>query len=95
MNIQHVLKKPLITEKATMLSKQNVYVFEIYPHAQKAQVKNTVEKLYGVSVGKVRILLRVGKVRKSGRRMISKKQTQRKIAYVQITKGTIDIFPKT
>jgi len=95
MNIQHVLKKPLITEKATLLSKQNVYVFEIFPRARKSQVKKTVEELYGVTVGKVCVQFRAGKEKKSGRRMIAKKQAQRKIAFVHIIKGSIDIFPKT
>ena len=39
MHIFQVLKRPLITEKSTLLQEQNKYVFEVMPSANKVQVR--------------------------------------------------------
>lgn len=51
-----VLAKPHITEKAGDLTAKNQYVFEIFPQANKFEVKRAVEDLYGVDVEGVRII---------------------------------------
>ena len=55
MHIFQVLKRPLITEKSTLLQEQNKYVFEIRPGANKSQVREAVERAFGVSVVQVNI----------------------------------------
>ena len=43
--------KPVVTEKATAISeKLNRYTFRVSPEANKAQIKNLVQSLYGVKV---------------------------------------------
>lgn len=44
---------PVITEKATLVSEQNKVVFEVAPGASKTEIKESVEKLFGVKVTKV------------------------------------------
>ena len=61
------IKKPLVTEKAVGLSKENKYVFRVWSGANKVEVKKSVEKLYGVKVKEVRVLNAVGKKRQIGR----------------------------
>jgi large subunit ribosomal protein L23 len=45
-----LIKKPLVSEKNSVLAEQGVYVFEIDKAATKTEVKNAVEKLFRVKV---------------------------------------------
>jgi len=56
-----VIDKPVITEKSTMAAEQNKVVFRIRPDANKADVKQAVEALFGVNVTKVNTLTVKGK----------------------------------
>jgi len=94
MKINNVLIKPVLTEKTTTLAKNNVYVFVVNLKANKDKVKEVVEKLFKVKVGVVRILIRKGKIRKTGKKMIPKKQSDRKIAFIKLEEGRINIFPQ-
>lgn len=94
MDIEHVIIKPLLTEKATGLATAQVYSFYVNNSATKDQIKVALEKIYGVTVGSVRVTVRTGKMRKYGKRQMKKQLSDKKIAYVQVTKGKIDIFPK-
>lgn len=94
MNIKDVILKPVLTEKATDLVKKNVYTFEVNLKANKSQIKNTIEKIYNVKVDQVKTEIRKGKTRRVGRRMIAKKLSKRKIAFVKLKEGKIDIFPQ-
>lgn len=52
-----ILKKPIITEKATLGSElYNQYVFLVHSKANKVEIKKAVEAAYGVNVEKVRTL---------------------------------------
>jgi len=95
MRINDILVKPLLTEKTTNLVKGNVYVFIVGLKANKNQIKEAVEKLFKVKVETVRLLIRKGKIRKVGKKMIAKKQADRKIAFIKLKEGKIDIFPQT
>ena len=54
-NLQGIIKKPIITEKATMISESmNRFTFEVIQTANKIEIKNAIEKMYGVQVTKVR-----------------------------------------
>ena len=53
--LQGIIKKPIITEKATTISEtMNRFTFEVIQTANKIEIKNAVEKMYGVQVTKVR-----------------------------------------
>jgi len=43
-----VIRKPVITEKATMASEANAVGFEVAIEANKPQIKEAVESLFGV-----------------------------------------------
>ncbi|MCL2140628.1 MAG: 50S ribosomal protein L23 [Dehalococcoidia bacterium] len=62
-----VLRKPLITEKGTALQAQGKYLFEVAAGANKAQVKEAVEKAFKVKVIGVNMMIVKGKVRRAGR----------------------------
>ncbi len=61
-----VLRRPIVTEKSTLLQEQTRYVFEIAPDANKAQVKQAVESAFKVEVVAVNIINLHGKPKRYG-----------------------------
>ena len=59
-----VIRKPVITEKATMASEANAVVFHVAMDATKPMIKKAVEGLFGVKVKAVNTLVRKGKQRR-------------------------------
>ncbi|GBD13225.1 50S ribosomal protein L23 [bacterium HR24] len=51
-----VIVRPLITEKAARLAEENKYAFQVHPDADKTQIKDAVEKVFGVKVVKVNVI---------------------------------------
>jgi large subunit ribosomal protein L23 len=85
-----VIRKPVITEKATMASEANAVVFEVAMDSTKPEIKSAVEALFGVKVKAVNTTITKGKVKRfrgqPGRRNNVKK------AYVTLEEGnTIDV----
>ncbi len=63
MIIYDVIKKPLITEKTTAeKDARNVVVFVVNKDANKIEIKDSVEKLFKVSVSAVKTVNVAGKV---------------------------------
>jgi large subunit ribosomal protein L23 len=52
---------PVITEKATLASESNQFVFKVRREATKPQIKAAIEKLFDVKMTAVNTLLRKGK----------------------------------
>ena len=52
---------PVITEKATIASDSNQFVFKVRREATKPQIKAAIEKLFDVKVMAVNTLVRKGK----------------------------------
>lgn len=60
-----IIRKPVITEKATVDSNEfNRFTFEVDRRATKAHVKSAVEELYGVRVVSVATQIRKGETRR-------------------------------
>lgn len=60
-----VILQPLVTEKGThQFTRYNAYPFQVNRWATKLQIKEAVEKLFGVRVEKVRTQNRLGKKRR-------------------------------
>ena len=90
----NVLKKPLLTEKATdMRDFNNQIAFEVDPRANKAMVTEAVQKIFNVKVVKVNILNTASKPKKLGR--YSGLRSGYKKAIVFLKEGEkIDIFER-
>ena len=67
MDVLRVLRRPLVTEKSTVLGEQNKYVFEIERKANKAQVREAVERAFDVTVTGVNIVKIHAEWRRMGR----------------------------
>ncbi len=70
MHLYEVLRRPLITEKNTMLQAQGKYAFEIAREANKPQIKQAVETAFKVKVLAVNVMTVPGKTRRVGRRQV-------------------------
>ena len=71
MHLYEVLRRPLITEKATLLKEGNKYAFEVAKEATKPQIKEAVEKAFKVKVVKVNIITVSEKTKRMGRREVT------------------------
>ncbi|MBE0602072.1 MAG: 50S ribosomal protein L23 [Deltaproteobacteria bacterium] len=68
MNISDVIKRPLITEKSTLLKGvANTVLFAVDSHANKKEVRDAVEKSFKVKVVDVRTMNVAGKTKRRGR----------------------------
>jgi large subunit ribosomal protein L23 len=70
MHPYQVVKRPLITEKATIMKERNKYAFEVTKAANKRQVKEAIELAFKVNVVKVTVMSVPGKMRRIGRRQV-------------------------
>lgn len=92
MHIFQALKRPVITEKSTILQEQNKYVFDVLPRANKAQVKEAVERAFEVTVLKVNIIpIHKERIRRGNGQWQTRKTDKK--AVVTIAPGdTIQLF---
>ena len=58
-----ILKRPLVTEKMTALNEAGKYAFEVDKKANKVEIKQAVEKQYGVNVESVNTMNVMGKMK--------------------------------
>lgn len=85
-----LIKKPIITEKATMASEHGAVVFQVAMDATKPQIKEAVEAVFGVKVKAVNTVVTKGKVKKFRGR--PGERSDKKKAYVMLEDGnTIDV----
>ena len=85
MNIHQVLVKPTITEKSTLLQESGKYTFQVALKANKVEVKEAVERSFGVTVLDVNITKLHGKHKRYGPRI--SKQPDIKKAVVTLKSG--------
>jgi|TARA_B100001971_G_C17837137_1_gene356708 large subunit ribosomal protein L23 len=60
----NIIKAPVITEKATMISENNQIACFVCPTATKTEVKEAFEGLFDVTVLKVNTLVQKGKTKR-------------------------------
>ena len=89
-----ILKKPLVTEKATAQNESGKYGFVVDRRANKVQIREAVEKMYGVTVEKVRTMNYQGKYksRYTKTKVLTGRTTSYKKAIVQVAEGEIIDF---
>ncbi|MES1210716.1 MAG: 50S ribosomal protein L23 [Acidobacteriota bacterium] len=86
MKTQEIIRRPLITEKSTVLrDEKNIIAFEVHRDANRIEVKRAVEAQFKVRVADVRILRIHGKVRRQGK-FVGRRPDWKK-AYVRLVEG--------
>ena len=92
-----IIKKPIISEKATTASEKfNRFTFVVDKKANKIEIKNAVENMYGVSITEVRTMNYGGgksSVKYTNKGIVEQRNKQWKKAVVTVADGeTIDLF---
>ncbi len=92
MEARDVIKRPVITEKSMDLLNDRKYTFEVDPRANKTQVKQAIEEVFGVKVAEVNIMNYKGKFKRMGR--YTGYTNKRRKAVVTLTEDSkeIEIF---
>ncbi|HGY5533475.1 MAG: 50S ribosomal protein L23 [Prochlorococcus sp.] len=89
-----VIRRPLITEKATSALEKNQYTFEVDHRAAKPDIKAAVEQLFDVRVVGISTMNPPRRSRRVGR--FTGKRAQVKKAVVRLAEGnTIQLFPES
>lgn len=79
MDIHQVLIKPTITEKSTLLQESGKYTFHVNDRANKVEVKEAVERNFGVTVLDVNITKLHGKKKRYGPRIKQRPGTKKAV----------------
>ena len=86
MKITEVIRRPLVTEKTTVMKEDGrTLVFEVARGANKVDVKRAVEKLFGPKVASVRTAMAHGKEKRQGK-FVGRRSDWKK-AYVRLREG--------
>lgn len=81
--VDQIILRPLLTEKSALATEaENTYAFEVGRDATKLEIKQAVERLFDVRVGKVRTMIVRGKEKRFGRHF--GKRSNWKKAYVTV-----------
>lgn len=93
LHVYEVLRRPVITEKATALNEDlGKYVFEVAAGANKLQVRDAVQFIYDVEVDKVNVMVMPAKRGRRGRKWYMRARQWKK-AVVTLKPGhTINLF---
>ena len=86
-----ILRRPVVTEKSTLMQEDGRYVFEVSPWATKHQIKQAVEAVFDVAVVKVNTMNVRGKRKRFGPQFTEKRLWKK--AMVTLAAGdSITIF---
>jgi large subunit ribosomal protein L23 len=91
-DLRDIIKRPVITEHSSDLLAEKKYTFEVDTKANKTEIKNAIELIFGVTVEKVNTLNQKGKFKRMGR--YGGFRPDRKKAIVQLSEDSkeIDFF---
>jgi large subunit ribosomal protein L23 len=92
MDPRDLIKRPIITERSTELMEENKYVFEVDRRANKTEIRQAVEKVFGVKVEQVNTMRVPGKRKRVGKHVGY--TSERKKAIIKLTADSkpIEIF---
>jgi large subunit ribosomal protein L23 len=85
-----ILRAPVISEKSTLIAEHNQVTFRVAIDADKAQIKQAVEGLFGVTVTKVNTIRQKGKVKRF-RGMLGQRNDTKKAIVTLADGDSIDL----
>lgn len=91
MDMYHIVRRALITEKSTISKDENKYVFEVDRRANKIEVAKAVEKLFKVKVINVHVMNVTGKKKRIGR-ILGEKRSWKKAVVTLAPGSRIEIY---
>lgn len=91
-SLPDLVRRPILTEKATRLMEENKFTFEVVPKATKPQIKAAIEGLFDIKVVQVNTQQQPRKQRRVGKFIGYKPQYKR--AIVTVASGEEDKIRK-
>ena len=93
MTAHEIIIRPIVSERSFSGMELNKYTFEVAKDANKYQIKDAVEEIFGVKVAKVNTINYDGKTKRMGAGRPGTRKSWKK-AYVQLAKDskTIEFF---
>ncbi|MGL4343072.1 MAG: 50S ribosomal protein L23 [Metamycoplasmataceae bacterium] len=92
MNINEIIKYPVLSEKTYMQMEKNIYTFVVDKRATKIEVKKAVQFIFDVKVEKINIINVIKKRKKLGKYEGFKGAYKK--AIITLHEGSIAIFPE-
>lgn len=92
MDPRDLIKRPIITERSTELMEAGKYVFEVDKRANKTEIRQAVEKVFGVKVEQVNTLRVPGKKKRVGKHVGYTSERKKAIVKLAADSKPIEIF---
>ena len=91
--MNHIIKRPIITEKSMENAQRGVYTFEVAKDARKGEISSEIERMFSVHVISTRSVIMHGKTHRVGKRRTELKQSDWKKVFVTVKSGEkIELF---
>lgn len=71
MNINKIIKKPILTEKTTALASKSIHAFKVNTEATKLEIKQAIEYYFKVKVASVNTLVGRNKIKRTAKGLVS------------------------
>ncbi len=92
-SLADLIRRPIVTEKATLLLENNQYVFEVDPRATKPQIKLAIQELFDVKVTGVSTCNLPRKKKRIGK-FVGHKAQYKRATVTLAPENTINLFPE-
>lgn len=87
-----VILSPVVTERSMDIIENNKYTFKVAKKANKAEIKDAVEKIFGVQVASVNTMNMVGKTKRVGNKVGKRSDWKKAIITLKEGSKTIEFF---
>ncbi|MGM0890338.1 MAG: 50S ribosomal protein L23, partial [Bacillota bacterium] len=87
-----IIKRPVITERSSDIMAEKKYTFEVDVRANKTQVKDAVQEIFGVKVEKVNIMNYKGKFKRMGKHAGYTNKRRKAIVKLTADSKEIELF---
>ncbi|AZV40862.1 MULTISPECIES: 50S ribosomal protein L23 [Peribacillus] len=92
MDARDIIKRPVITEASSDAMAEKKYTFEVDVKANKTQVKDAVQEIFGVQVEKVNIMNYKGKFKRMGKHAGYTNKRRKAIVKLTADSKEIELF---
>ncbi len=91
-DVRDVILRPIITERSSEMMSDNKYVFEVAPKTNKTEIKQAIEKIFGVKVESVNTMNVKGKPKRMGRYTGKRKDWKKAIVKLTADSKPLEFF---
>lgn len=92
MDPRDLIKRPIITERTSELMEDNKYVFEVDRRVNKTEIRQAVEKVFGVKVEQVNTMITPAKRKRVGKHVGYTQERKKAIVKLAADSKSIELF---